>query len=143
MAVAGCMGAQLGGDGSAEADAVPQLIINGESHDLDDESLCEVRSDGKLAADVKAVDYEDSNAALRFWATPSETRAEVAIDVDPDSPLAQGQTTWEEDDTAVFNGGLEADLDGERLTLSGTFESKSVDDYQVEVDFAIDCPDAS
>lgn len=144
MALAGCTAAQPdgGGDGGT-SDAVPRLVINGQEHELNDESDCSIRSDGKLAADVEAVDFEESNAALRFWATPSESRSEVAIDVDPDSPLAQGHGTWEEDDTGVFDGGLEAELDGERLTLNGTFESRVVADYQVEVDFAIDCAEES
>lgn len=137
MALAGC------GAGGDQSDAVPRLIINGEAHELDEDSSCSIADDGKLSVDTKSVDYDESNVALRFWATPSESRAEVAIDSEPDASVAQGMADWGEGGTAVFNGGLEAVLDRGVLTLQGTFESKSVDDLQVEVDFAIDCPDAA
>lgn len=136
LALTGCGGGQ---SNDADAtDAVPRLILNGDSHELNDESFCHYQKNGKTHANVKTDDGSD--AALRFWATPSESRSEVAMDV-PDSPLAQGHGTWEDDDTGVFNGGLEAQLEDDRLTLAGTFESAVVDDYQVDVDFAIDCID--
>ena len=148
LVLSGCSAGPTGppnGDGGTAPGGVelqvPRLVINGTAHGLDQaESTCHFEGGDNIVVRTRSVDYvERGDVALSFWATPAESRSEVAIFPGSGSPMAQGHGTWEPDGTGVFDGGLEASIDGDLLTIQGVFESSVIDDYVTEVDFAINC----